>query len=212
MTAPGRLRTFRQTLDLLADRWGDAGPLLPAFSLFARGGPVSVEEIARAAGVEVHRVERALESARCERDAEGRVLELYGLTLTPTSQRLEIDGKTLFACCALWAHVVPKLVHATVRVESVDPIRQEIVRLSLSARGVEHADPAGSAATLAVAKQKAITANVGEAFCSHVRHHVSCESAKEFAAAGPTRRAVGLAELQEAADYLCAAIWRAAEA
>lgn len=212
MTASGRLRTFRPTLDLLADRWGDAGPLLPAFSLFARGRPVSAEEIARAAGAELHRVERALEAARCERDGAGRVLELYGLTLTPTSQRLEIHGKTLYACCALWAHVIPKLVDATVRIESVDPTRREIVRLSVSPRGVEQADPASSAATLAVAKHKAIAADVGGAFCSHVRHHVSRHSAEEFAAAGPTRHAVGLADLQEAADYLFAAIWRAAAA
>ena len=212
MGVSGRLRTFRPTLDLLANRWSDAGPLLPAFPLLARGGPLSVDEIARAAGVEARRVGRALEAARCERDAEGRVLELYGLTLTPTSQRLEIQGKVLFACCALWAHVIPKLVDATVRIESVDPVRQEVVRLSLTPHGVESADPTGCAATLAVAQKEAITTDVGGAFCSHVRHHVSRESAEEFAAAGPTRHAVGLAELQEAADYLYGAIWRAAGA
>ena len=210
MSAAGRLRTFRPTLDLLADRWGDAGPLLPAFLLLARGRPVSVDQIARAAGAEGHRVEAALEAARCERDAEGRVLELYGLTLTPTCQRLEIAGRTLFACCALWAHVIPKLVGATVRVESVDPMREGVVRLSISPDGVESADPPGSAATLAVATKEAITTDVGEAFCSHVRHHLSWASAVESAAAEPARHAVGLADLQDAADYLHAAIWRAA--
>ena len=209
-SAAGRLATFRPTLDLLADRWREAGPLLPGFSLLARGRPVSVGEIARAAGAGVDRVETAIEAARCERDADGRVLELYGLALKPTSQRLDIAGKTLFACCALWAHVIPKLVGATVRVESVDPMRQRVVRLTLSPAGIESADPPGSAATLAVATRQAITTDVGQAFCSHVRHHPSLASAEEFAAAEPARHAVGLAELQEAADYLYAAIWRAA--
>lgn len=211
MSAPERLGTFRSTLDLLAERWREAGPLLPGFALLARGRPVPVEEIARAAGAEVDRVEAALEEARCARDDDGRVLELYGLSLTPTAQRLEIGGRTLYACCALWAHVIPKLVDATVRVESVDPMRQEAVRLSLSPGGVESADPAESAATLAVATRQAIAADVGEAFCRHVRHHRSLASAEQSAAADPARHAVGLEALQEAADYLHAAIWRAAE-
>lgn len=212
MSAADRLHIFRPTLDLLADRWSGAGPLLGAFALFARGRPVAVEEIARAAGTEVGRVERALAAARCERDGAGRVVELYGLTLAPTSQRLEVHGQTLFACCALWAHVIPRLLGATVRVESVDPTFQEVVRLTVSPDGVESADPPASAATLAVAEREAIEADVGAAFCSHVRHHVSRASAEEYAAAGAPRHAVGLEELQAAADYLYAAIWRAAGA
>ena len=210
MSVPARLRAFRPTLDLLADRWADAGPLLPAFSLLAKGRPVAVDEIARASGVEVDRVETALEAARCGRDAAGRVLDLYGLTLTPTSQRLEIAGRTLFACCALWAHVIPRLVGATVRVEAAGPTGEGVVRLRLIPGGVESADPPGSCATLAVATAKAITTDVGRAFCSHVRHHPSRARAEEFAAADAARYPVGLADLQESADYLYAAIWRAA--
>lgn len=203
------LQAFRPTIDLLADRWGDAGPLLQGFPLLARGKPLAIEEIAEAAGINVKGVERAVDAARCERDAEGRLIDLYGLTLTPTPHRLEIDKKILFSCCALWAHVVPKLVKATVQVESIDPIRREVVRLSVSPAGVESVDPAESAATLAAATEEAIAANVYEAFCFQVRHFISRESADEFSRALPSCHSVDLSEIQEAADLLHDAIWSA---
>ena len=115
--------SFTPTIQLLARRWADAGVLLPAFPLLARGQPLEIDEIAAASGIAVDRVTRALDAARCERDAKGRLIDLYGLTLTPTHHRLEIGHKVLFSCCALWAHVIPKLVDSTVRVESVDPLR-----------------------------------------------------------------------------------------
>ncbi len=204
-----RLRPFRPTIELLAARWGNAGPLLRGFPLLARGKPLPVEAIAEATGTKVDLVERAVDAARCERDARGRVIDLYGMSLTPTLHRLEIDSKILFSCCALWAHVIPKLVAATVRVESVDPIQREVVRLSVSAEGIESVGPAGSAATLAIATQEAIEADVYDAFCCQVRHFVSRESAEEFAAARSSRHVLEPSELQAAADLLHEAIWGA---
>lgn len=205
----GSIERYLPTLETLAARWRSAGPLLAGFSLLAHGRPVSVEEIARAAGTENSQVEEAVDAARCERDARGRLIDLYGMTLTPSLHRLAIDGKILFSCCALWAHVIPKLVDTTVRVESVDPLRRHLVRLSLSPSGVESADPLGAAATLAVATREAIDTDVCDAFCCQVRHFVSRESAEEFAADRPNCQAVDLSELQEAADQLHRSIWSA---
>lgn len=190
------------TVRLLAERWSGAGALLPGFSLLARGRPVSVAEIARAAGAETRQVETAVEAARCERDPEGRLIDLYGLTLAPTLHRLEIHGKLLFTCCALWAHVVPKLIDTTARVESVDPVRREPVRLSVSPSGVEAAAPPAAAATLAVATREAVAADVPGVFCTRVHHFVSRDSAEEFAASRLGCHPVELEELQQAADAL----------
>ena len=212
MSAADRLQRFQPTLELLASRWGSAGPLLPGFPLLAQGRPLPIEEIAAATGVEVGEIETAVDAARCERDAQGRLIDLYGLTLTPTHHRLEIGPKVLFSCCALWAHVIPKLVDSRVRVESVDPNRHEVVRLSISPAGVESADPSGATATLVVATQEAIDADVCGAFCCQVRHFVSRESAEEFAAGRPTCQAVELSEFQGAAELFHQAIWSAVEA
>ncbi len=211
MQTAERLQLFQPTIELLAVRWGSAGPLLPGFALLAQGMPVRLEEIAKANGTEVDRVERAVSVAHCERDPQGRLIDLYGMTLAPSLHRLEIRDKILFSCCALWAHVIPKLVDATVQVESVDPLRRELVRLSVSPAGVESVDHPGAAATLAVATQEAIDDDVCRAFCCQVRHFVSRESAEEFAAGRPTCHAVELSELQRAAEQLHQAIWSAVE-
>lgn len=122
-----------------------------------------------------------------------------------------IDGKILFSCCALWAHVIPKLVDATVQVDSVDPMQQELMHLCVSPSGVESANPPGAAATLAVSNQKAIDANVGEAFCHQVRHFVSRESAEAFAAERSTCHAIDISELELAAEHLFRSIWSAVD-
>ena len=204
-----RIDVFVPTLQRLAARWGSAGPLLPGFPLLARGRPVSVEEIAAAAGTAPGQVERAVDAARCRRDENGRLIDLYGLTLTPTLHRLSITGRVLFSCCALWAHVIPKLIERTAQVESVDPMRRELVSLTISPAAIEAVDPPGSVATLAVADQDAIDRDVGEAWCHQVAHFVSPQSAEEFAAARSNCHVVELAELRQATERFYQAIWSA---
>ena len=200
---------YALTIQLLASRWADAGILLPAFPLLASGRPLGIAEIAAASGVSAIRVTEALDSGRCERDATGRLIDLYGMTLTPTLHRLEIDRKIVFSCCALWAHVIPKLVERTVRVESVDPVSRELIRLSVSPQGVESVEPAQAVATMAIASQEAIEADVSAAFCSNVRHFVSRESADLFAAGSPARHVVDVPELDDSASQLHREIWNA---
>ena len=201
--------SLASTIRRLADRWAGAGTLLPGFTLLSRGRPLEIEELAAVSGVSVETLAEALDAARCERDARGRLVDLYGLSLAPTLHRLEIGGKFLFSCCALWAHVIPKLVDREVTIESIDPVRRSLVRLSVSPERVESTEPAGAVATVAVATRETISADVGAAFCSQVRHFASRESAEEFAAERPACQVLTLAELQGAADQLHEAIWSA---
>ena len=205
----GRLEphTLDTTIQLLAQRWSQAEALLAAFPLLARGGPLAIAELARSTGARKDQVESAVEAGQCDRDAAGRLIGIYGMTLAPAAHRLEIDGRIVYCCCALWAHVLPKLVGETVRVESVDPIRRELIRLSISPDGLESVEPSGAAAVLVVTDREKLAMNVGAAFCSHVRHFVSKQSAQQFVEEDPARKLVGLPELQEAAEQLHRAIW-----
>lgn len=203
------MMNFESTIHWLATRWKEAEVLLRAFPLLAQGHPLEIADIAKAAEAPVERVIQALEVGRCERDQAGRLIDLYGMTFVPTLHRLQIAEKMLFSCCALWAHVIPKLVEDTVRVESIDPVRREVVRLSISPDGIDSVDPEASAATLAAASEAEIEEGVREAFCWQVRHFVSRESAEEFAAGSPSCHAVELMQLQCAADLLHEVIWRA---
>ncbi len=198
--------SFESTLRIIAERWKNAGVLLPAFPLLARGTPLAIADISKSTGVPAERIDQAVRSGRCKRDAAGRIIELYGMTLAPTLHRVEVETRILYSCCALWAHVIPMLVERVVRIESVDPMRRELIRLTLSPSGVEAVDPAGAAATLVHPTREAVAADVGAALCGHMRHFVSRESAERFAEQDPTREVVGLAALQEAAGKLYRAI------
>jgi hypothetical protein len=173
----------------------------------ATGRPLEIQEIAGASAKRVEEVQLALDSGRCERDSRGRLIDLYGLTLTPTLHRLETNGRVLYSCCALWAHVIPKLLDCTVRVESVDPQTRQIVRLSISPAAIESVEPGEGAATLATARRESVEADVCQAFCCHVRHFISSDSAEAFAHESTARHAVSLADLEEAAELLYSSIW-----
>src|SRR5215216_7804513 len=73
----------------------------PTLALLARGKPASPEEIAAASNKSPEEVRAALERfPSAEWDEQGRVVGL-GLTLRLTPHRLQFEGRTLFAWCAL---------------------------------------------------------------------------------------------------------------
>ncbi|HSR52932.1 MAG TPA: organomercurial lyase [Acidobacteriota bacterium] len=194
------------TLDLLASRWTGAGVLLPCFSLLAQGESLAVSEMAEASGREVSLIEQTLEAARCRFDDDARLIDLFGMTLEPTLHRLEIGGRIVFSCCALWAHVIPRLIERPVSVESVDPASRQVVRLSISPTGITALDPPRALATLAIADSGSIESDVESAFCRHVRHFATLDSAQRFSLVSPARRVVSLGTLDRAAERLHLAI------
>ncbi|MCI0412286.1 hypothetical protein L0222_05720 [bacterium] len=201
---------IEETIGYLAERWKDAGILLPGFSLLAQGSPVSVTDLAEVSGASPEALGQAIESGRCERDSDGRLIDLYGMSLKPTHLRIEAGKKIVYSCCALWSQVIPKLLGQEVLVESVDPICREIVRLRISPAGVQSVEPANAVATLAVASCSEINEDVCAAFCCNVRHFINRESAEKFVNEfGPSVRIVGIHELQEAGQGLFDAIWSA---
>ena len=200
------IRQFDSTIRCLAERWSGAGLLLPGFPLLARGEPLTVGQIADAAGVNDHEVEAALRKARCAFNESGRLIDLFGMMLAPSYHRLEIDGKAVFSCCALWAHVIPKLVDRVVLIESIDPQSRELVRLEIAPGKVRSVHPGTALATMAVADAASIEQDVGSAFCGHVRHFASSDSAHRFAADSPSCQVVGVDELHEIAGQLYEAI------
>ena len=200
------IRQFDSTIRCLAERWSGAGLLLPGFPLLARGEPLTVGQIADAAGVNDHEVEAALRKARCAFNESGRLIDLFGMMLAPSYHRLEIDGKAVFSCCALWAHVIPKLLDRVVLVESVDPQSRELVRLEIGPGKVRFVSPGTALATMAVADAASIEQDVGSAFCGHVRHFASSDSAHRFAAKFPSCQVVDVNELHEIAGQFYEAI------
>ena len=202
-----RAEQFDTTIAALSRRWSGAGPLLPCFPLLAEGRPLSMGQAAEAAKVSTIEIEQALHKARCTFDHNGDLVDLFGMMLAPTYHRLQIGKRVIFSCCALWAHVIPKLIDQDVLVESIDPNSREIVRLSITPNGIRSVRPAGAMASMAIADPGAIVEDVYAAFCRHVRHLTSSRSAAAFAGESPSRRVIAMEELHELAMQLHEAVW-----
>jgi alkylmercury lyase len=116
--------------------------LLPhAIRLLSDGDPVALEQLADAAVWPVEDVEAALAAqTSAERDDEGRLVG-FALTLRPTTHRITVDGRTLFAWCATDTLMVPVILGRPARIESTCPRTGQAIRIELTPDRVERVDP-----------------------------------------------------------------------
>ncbi len=197
------------TIGHLAARWAKADKriLRQVFPLLAEGQPVPVARISEVTGSTPSMVETALESGRAERDAEGRVVELSGLMLSPTMHRVMIGDVALFSCCALLAELVPALIDRPVSVESIDPVSRRVVRLVITPEGVAEVEPERAVGSFVLTEADGMRTNVSTNFCRHVHHFASSDSAKAFVAADHRRYAIAIGDLYDAAQMLYREAW-----
>lgn len=209
MAAKASGTSISTTIQQLAARWEGADRCLLSqiFPLLAEGQPVRVEQIVEITGAPPSRIKEALAFAHAGRDSQGRVIELSGLTLSPTFHRIEVGGVTLFSCCALLAHLTPFLLAGAVRLESVDPQTRGLVSLELTPATIAAHEPATALGSFVITEPHAIASDVGSNFCSHVHHFSNRESAKAFVATDPRRYIVELSQLHAAAGELYRETW-----
>ena len=198
------------TVSHLATRWHrpDKRILREMILLLVSGQPVSPGEVFQRGGFEISAVEEVLRLAPLGLDNHGRVTEVFGFKLAPTLHRIEVDEVALFSCCALTPHVLPNLIGKTVMIESVDPIRRNIVRLRIDSHGVNSVEPSNSVGTLIETEAQEIREDVVTHFCRHVRHFTSPESAKQFVEGHSGRYIVGINDFHSAARQLYQKVWR----
>jgi alkylmercury lyase len=144
----------------------EAGELLPhAIRLLAEGEPVALEQLAAAAGLAVEDVQAALAAqASAERDDQGRLVGL-ALTLRPTTHRITVDGRSLFAWCATDTLVVPVMLGRPAVIESTCPQTGRAIRIELTPDEVEHVDPPD--AVMSAVRPRGELANVRSDTCDH---------------------------------------------
>src|ERR671915_167235 len=108
ITAPIRATGGRVFLEIIP----------PTVDMLARSNPASPEEISAISAKSPEEVRAALDRfPSAEWDEQGRVVGL-GLTLQLTPHRLELEGRTLFAWCALDALLFPILLGRPASIES----------------------------------------------------------------------------------------------
>src|ERR671915_1680724 len=127
----------------------------PTLDLLARSKPAFPEEIAAISAKSPEEVRAALERfPSAEWDEQGRVVGL-GLTLQLTPHRLELEGRTLFACCALDALLFPALLGRPASIESPCRGTGELVHIEVTSVGIEAVEPPSAVVSIVAARDLA---------------------------------------------------------
>jgi len=146
--------------------------------LLSRGKPVSIAELAAAAGDPIDRVQRAVAGWNdTEYDQEGRIVG-WGLTLRPTPHRFNIDGKQLYTWCALGTLFFPAVIGRPARVESPCAATGIPIRLTVDpTEGVSALDPPTAVVSLVTPEQKG---SVRTAFCNPSRYFATPHAGRDW--------------------------------
>lgn len=150
----------------------------PTLDLLARDKPASPEEIAAASsGKSPEDVRGALgQFPSTEWDELGRVVGL-GLTLRLTPHRLELEGRTLFAWCALDALLFPVLLRLSASIESPCRGTGEPVRVDVTPDGIEVVEPPSAVVSIVAARDLGNIRSVG---CNNTHFFSSPEAASRW--------------------------------
>ncbi|KAA1423927.1 organomercurial lyase MerB [Mumia zhuanghuii] len=153
----------------------DAGLLIPLLRLLVDGDPVTIEQLAAAAGRTLDEVRRGLAAVPdTEYDNQGRVIG-QGLTLRPTPHRFTVAGEELYTWCALDTLIFPALLDRLAHVESVSPVSGEPIRVTVDpTEGVTSVEPA--TAMVSLVNPEEIT-SIRSSFCNQVHYFTSPEDA-----------------------------------
>ncbi len=149
----------------------------PTLDLLARGKPVSVEEIAAAAGKSPEEVQLAMGQVdSVDRDEQGRIVGA-GLSLVPTPHRFEVEGRTLFTWCALDALGFPVILGRPASIESPCRGTGEPVHIEVTPTEVVAVEPPSAVVSVVVPQE---LANVRGVVCENVHFFSSPEAASRW--------------------------------
>jgi alkylmercury lyase len=167
ITAPMRTTGGRAFLEIIP----------PTLGLLARGKPASPEEITAASAKSPEEVRAALERfPSAEWDEQGRVVGL-GLTLQLTPHRLEMEGRTLFAWCALDALLFPILLERPASIESPCRGTGDPVHIEVTPAGIEAVEPPSAVVSIVAARD---LANFRRVSCNNAHFFSSPEAASRW--------------------------------
>jgi alkylmercury lyase len=186
----------RETMRMLIEPGGplDYGPnlsrlLVRVMRELAQGRPVPkerVDQIVADVGIAREDAERLLGEVT-ERNSDGNIFGVLGLSLNDSPHRFYVDGTQMSAWCAGDALYLPAMLDQSATVESKSPVTGEKIRLTVSPQGVEGVDPAAAAVVSMVIVDPA-DANMGSVeviwgtFCHHILFFASREEAERWAA------------------------------
>ncbi len=145
--------------------------------MLAEGEPVTAEHISTATGKPIEEVRQVISTlSNVELDEQDRVVG-YGLTLVPTPHRFEVDGKQLYAWCALDTLMFPELIGRTVHIESPCRGTGKPVRLTVEPGRVVSVEPSTSVVSIVTPDDMS---SIRSAFCNEVHFFSSPNAAQNW--------------------------------
>src|SRR5574341_524290 len=155
----------------------------------ARGGPISperVEQIASALDIQQDTAQEVLQKM-CERDGDGNVVGIAGLSQNRHPHRFTVNGTRLSTWCAWDSLFLPVMLQQTAEVSSLCPATKEVIRLTIAPEGVTSYQPASAVISIVIPEpSKQGLESVEEiwmTFCNHIHFFSSPRAAQEWFAA-----------------------------
>ena len=155
----------------------------------ARGSPVSperVEQIASTLDIEQQTAREVLDKM-CERDGEGNVVGIAGLSQNQHPHRFTVNGIRLAAWCAWDSLFLPVVLQQTAEVSSQCPVTGEVIQLTTTPQGVTSYQPASAVISIVIPQPTtggpASVEEIWMTFCHHVHFFASPQAAQEWVAA-----------------------------
>lgn len=168
--------------------------------LLARGAPVSISQLAAAAGRPTGDVQRAVAGwSDTEYDEQGRIIG-YGLTLHPTPHGFTVDGWQLYTWCALDTLFFPAVIDRPAHIESHCPGTGVPIRLTVDPiAGVTAVHPTTAVVSIVTPDQ---VSSVRSAFCNPGRFFATRDAASDWQAKHRDMEIVSVADAYQASRPL----------
>ncbi len=115
-------------------------------------------------------------SSSVKLDEQGQIVGA-GLSLRPTRHRLWIEGRVLYAWCALDALMYPPLLGVTARVETQCATSATALHMQVSNNGVQDVTPTEVVVSVVTPERKC---GIRQEFCHHVHFFRSASDAQPW--------------------------------
>jgi alkylmercury lyase len=171
---------------------------LATFRALAAGAPATPEQLAERAALPAADVRSYLDtSPMVQRAQHGGVIAFAGLTLKPTSHALDVDGRSLYAWCALDSLFLPELIGRPARIHSTDPETGQTISLAVDADGVHDIVPEGAVMSIRGARGFDVNQAI-RTFCSEVHFFAREDAARAWTS---RREGTSVASIGEGFEY-----------
>ncbi len=164
-----------------------------ALRLLARGAPVTVAELAAAAGVDLIDLTDAPAGQDIEYDDEHRIVG-WGLSLIPTPHSFIVDGHQLYTWCAADTLMFPAIIGRRAQVESRCPTTDAVIRLTVDPDGgVTDLSPATAVISIPASDELDVS-RVRASCCNPGRFFASAEAAADWRVQYPSGTVMPVAD------------------